>query len=445
MLKILLLGLVLTLPNVLSQKVRYDNYSLYKVLPKNAEQLKLLRDLQENDSRYDFWTDPVPSAEYVSILSSPEHKVEFENILKSKNVDFIITNANIQESIDKEKIDSFTRSNQRNTSMSWDRYYTLEGINDWIEALAEAYPNIVTVLTGGTTYEGREIIGFKISHGPGRKAIFLEGGIHSREWISPATVNFIANELLTSNYTETKEAAHDFDWYIFPVTNPDGYVFTLQNRMWRKNRRPIGDQFGVDLNRNWNNNWLAEGASTNASTDIYAGAGPFSEPETRTLSRFIESISDNIDMYLSFHSFSQLLLLPFGNTTEPLANYEDAMKIGRRAMGALSVRYGTQYRTGNIAEAIYKATGGSIDWVKERLKVPLVYCYELRDNGTHGFLLPPEQILDNNLEVFDSILELILQARRYGYLTPRSPSSAYGLNTSFTLIVVAVLLKLLQN
>lgn len=30
------------------------------------------------------------------------------------------------------------------------------------------------------------------------------------------------------------------------------------------------------------------------------------------------------------------------------------MNIGRRAMGALSVRYGTQYVTGNIAEAICK-------------------------------------------------------------------------------------------
>ncbi|KAJ8723718.1 hypothetical protein PYW07_007698 [Mythimna separata] len=400
--------------------------------------------LQDSDPRYDFWSDPVPLADYVSILTSPENKVEFENTLKSKNVDFVISSANIQEAIDKEKINPAFRSSDRN--MLWDQYYTQDAINDWITFLTETYPGIVTKIVGGSTYEGREIIGFKISHGEGRKAIFLEGGIHSREWISPATVNFIANELLTSNYTETKEAAHDFDWYIFPVTNPDGYIFTQTNRLWRKNRRPIGDQFGVDLNRNWNNNWLAAGASTNASLDTYAGAGPFSEPETRTLSTYIESIADKIEMYLSFHSFSQLLLLPFGNTTEPLANYEDAMKIGRRAMGALSVRYGTQYKTGNIAEAIYKATGGSVDWVKERLKVPLVYCYELRDNGTHGFLLPPDQILDNNLEVFDSILELIFQARRFGYLTPRNTnSSGYGVNMSFTLIVMAVLAKLLQD
>ena len=69
----------------------------------------------------------------------------------------------------------------------------------------------------------------------------------------------------------------------------------------------------------------AAGASTNPALDHYAGLGPFSEPESRTLSTFIESIGDKIDMYLSFHSFGHMLLLPFGNTTEPLANYEDAV------------------------------------------------------------------------------------------------------------------------
>lgn len=29
--------------------------------------------------------------------------------------------------------------------------------------------------------------------------------------------------------------------------------------MWRKNRRPVdGQNYGVDLNRNWNSNWLGK-------------------------------------------------------------------------------------------------------------------------------------------------------------------------------------------
>lgn len=65
------------------------------------------------------------------------------------------------------------------------------------------------------------------------------------------------------------------------------------------------------------------GASTNPQSDTYAGTGPFSEPETLDLSNFISSIGDRIDIYLSFHSFGQLLLIPFGNSTAPYANYHD--------------------------------------------------------------------------------------------------------------------------
>ncbi|CAH2044950.1 unnamed protein product, partial [Iphiclides podalirius] len=375
-------------------------------------------------------------AEYVSVLSSPQDKNQLESFLNKTDIKFVITIPNIQELIDREKVATYTRSDLR--SMTWNTYYKMEDINAWLDDLVSRYPSIVTPIVGGTTIEGREIKGIKISHGSGRKAVFVEGGIHAREWISIATVCYITNELLTNNDAETRAAAVDFDWYIFPVTNPDGYIFSHEvNRMWRKNRRPIGNQFGVDLNRNWNNNWLVAGSSSNPAADNYAGIGPFSEPESRTLSTYMRGIGDKIDLYLSFHSFGHLLLLPFGNTTQPIANYHDAMNIGRRAMGALSVRYGTKYVTGNIAEAIYLATGGSIDWVKEHLNVPLVYCYELRDNGTHGFLLPAEQILPNSQEVMDSVIDLIHQAKRFGYM-----SGAPDLKASF-LIVVALISSLI--
>lgn len=71
--------------------------------------------------------------------------------------------------------------------------------------------------------------------------------------------------------------------------------------------------------------FIVTGASTNPASDLYAGPGPFSEPETRSLSSYISTIGDQIDLYLSFHSFSQMLLLPFGNTTDHLDNYYDAV------------------------------------------------------------------------------------------------------------------------
>ncbi|XP_045776307.1 uncharacterized protein LOC123874827 [Maniola jurtina] len=420
------------------EKIRFENYTLYKIFPENGEQIKILQDIRNNDVRYDFWTEPMEALGFLSVMSSPQDKNYLEDLLNRNQIKYDVKIRNVQELLDKETVRTIKSNNI--TEMKWDAYYGLADINSWLSNLVTAHGDVASLAIGGQSYYMRPIIGMKISHGPGRRAIFIEGTMHAREWITTTAVCYIINELLTSNDTDTRAAAREFDWYIFPVTNPDGYLYSHEeNRMWRKNRRYItGTHYGVDLNRNWNSNWLVAGSSTNPAMDNYAGPGPFSETETRSLSTYINSIGDQIELFLSFHSFGQLLLVPFGNSTEPYANYNDAINIGRRAMGALSVRHGTQYVTGNIAEAIYMATGGCIDWVKERVRIPLVYCYELRDRGNYGFLLPEDQILPNNQEVMDSVLEMVYQAKRFGYMATSGVQTQMYTNTLLMFIIVGL-------
>ncbi|XP_026333308.1 zinc carboxypeptidase A 1-like [Hyposmocoma kahamanoa] len=435
-LKSYLFSFALFISLVSSDKVRFDNYTLYKITPKGSYEKKLLQDLKNSDVKYDFFNVVTPVVDYVNIMTSPDTNSSLESFLKTHGIHYRVTIQNVQDAINKQSIKSYTR-NSRN--MSWDAYYTLNDIEAWMSDMAQAYSSVATEVVGGTSYEGRQIKGLKISRGGNKKAIFIEAGACSREWITVATACYIINELLTSDDNETKVAVTEFDWYIFPVTNPDGYVWSHESfRLWRKNRRPIGSAFGVNLNRNWNGNWLVEGSSTNPSADNYAGTAPFSELETRTLSDYIKSIR-NIEMYLAFHSYGQILMIPFGNTTQHLANYQDAVNIGRRAMGALSVRYGTQYVTGNTAEVVHLVTGTSIDWVKENLKVPLVYGYELRDKGEYAFLLPTDQILPNNQEVMDSVLELIHQGKRFGYFNSGNILKSSILTMSFCFILTNIL------
>lgn len=95
-----------------------------------------------------------------------------------------------------------------------------------------------------------------------------------------------------------------------PILNPDGYVYSHKyDRFWRKTRsRHISRRngiidsamtwlqqkkvatrvcYGVDLDRNWHYQWGKRGSSKSACNELYAGPGPFSEPESKALSDFL--------------------------------------------------------------------------------------------------------------------------------------------------------------
>lgn len=56
------------------------------------------------------------------------------------------------------------------------------------------------------------------------------------------------------------------------------------------------------------------GASKNPCSEIYAGPRPFSEPEIQALSEFVKTF-ENLKLYISFHSYGQLLLFPYVSLT----------------------------------------------------------------------------------------------------------------------------------
>lgn len=102
-------------------------------------------------------------------------------------------------------------------------------IQAYLKELASKYPNLVSLFNLGQTSEGRDILGIKISTGgSGKPAIFVDCGIHAREWVAPATGLYIINQLV-ENSNQNQDLINDVDWYIIPVLNPDGYEYTHTN------------------------------------------------------------------------------------------------------------------------------------------------------------------------------------------------------------------------
>src|SRR5690606_38787524 len=114
--------------------------------------------------------------------------------------------------------------------------------------------------------------------------------------------------------------------WIVPMINPDGAehdIATGSYRMWRKNRRNNGDgTFGVDLNRNYATGWGGPGSSGSTGSDIYRGTHAFSEPETVAVREFVKDRKKATTL-ISFHTFSELVLWPFGHTNDPVASAAD--------------------------------------------------------------------------------------------------------------------------
>lgn len=129
--------------------------------------------------------------------------------------------------------------------------------------------------------------------------------------------------------------------------------------MWRKTRQPLDSNtcIGTDANRNFDSHWMVNnGASSNPCSETYAGPTPFSEPEADALAKYVTSIKDKINIYLSFHSYGQYLLSPYGHTKEEFPeNYDDILAIGKEFHDAIAgLPYKTEYRYGSTSTVLCK-------------------------------------------------------------------------------------------
>lgn len=170
--------------------------------------------------------------------------------------------------------------------MTWYRYHDYEDITIFVDHLQQKYPDVVELIHIGRSFEGRPLVVVKVvkrtckrihrlmyscfiqisfedpDEGPRDKVkvkgkastkprkkrksnkpgVFIEGGVHGREWITPAVTTWLLKELIKHNSTiddgsAEREIVRSVDWYILPVSNPDGYEYSLNyDRMWRKTR-----------------------------------------------------------------------------------------------------------------------------------------------------------------------------------------------------------------
>jgi PKD repeat protein len=199
---------------------------------------------------------------------------------------------------------------------------------------------------------------------PNKPPMVVFGSIHAREY-TPAELSTRFAEWLVNGYGTDPEATWLMDNYTFHLVlqaNPDGRKKAETGLSWRKNVNNTNgtcsaNSVGTDLNRNFPYHWntVPGGSSGNACASTYRGPVPQSEPETQNLVRLVAGTpgasgvytggifpdrrgdaassaapNDYQGMFFDIHSFSQLVLWPWGDTTNPAPNSVGLTTLGRR-------------------------------------------------------------------------------------------------------------------
>ncbi|KDR21622.1 carboxypeptidase B-like [Zootermopsis nevadensis] len=384
-------------------RISYEGAQLLKVTAPSEEKEVALRTLQDMEG-VDTWLRLATNSSTVDVMVRPENADKVKEFLDGSGLTFDVIIDNLQAAIDTENPTMTTDEmeeleGRKGHRMTWQSYHRLADIYGYLDYLAQTYPQLVTIQTIGNSIEGRPLKVLKISSGrPGSPAIWIDGGIHAREWIAPASVTYIINELI-ENRDAHGESVKDVDWYILPVVNPDGYEYSHRiDRLWRKNRRGSGYCAGIDLNRNFGYKWGGAGSSREPCKEIFAGSSAFSEPETAALSKFVSSHTGTLKAYVTFHSYGQYILHPWGYAVGYPHDHADLSRVGQKIASAMYQAGGASYKVGGAAATLYPASGGSDDWAKGAAGIKYSYTIELRDRGYFGFILPVQYIIPTGRE-----------------------------------------------
>ncbi|XP_028287605.1 carboxypeptidase A1-like [Parambassis ranga] len=397
-------------------KVTFEGHQVLRILPKDEAQLSLIKNLEEMiEFQVDIWMGVTDVSNPVDVRV-PFQSLQFVKIyLEAQNIDYTIMIEDLQVVLDEEQeeMEAAARLAQpRNTdSFDFSRYHTISEIYSFQDMLVAENPNLVSKIVIGSSYEGRPLNVLKFSTGgTNRPAIWIDTGIHSREWVTQASGTWFAKKIVTDYGRDPALTAilNKMDIFLEIVTNPDGFAYThSSNRMWRKTRKPNPGSScaGVDPNRNWDSGFGGPGASSNPCSETYRGPRAHSESEVKSIVDFVKS-HGNFKAFISIHSYSQMLLYPFGYTKTPAKDQAELHNLAQRAITDLASLYGTRYRYGSIINTIYQASGGTIDWTYEQ-GIKYSYTFELRDTGRYGFILPANQIIPTAQETWLALMAIM--------------------------------------
>ncbi|CAB3228892.1 unnamed protein product [Arctia plantaginis] len=379
----------------------YDNHTLMRLFPTNTKQLEAASSFHDPENKVEILKSSRGINDTLDVLVPFDRMHYVEDFAKEKGL-----LAEVKTNYGRSFEDLNERMPRRRVLRKFNvfQYNSFHMIQEYLDTMAQRYPNLVTLETLGNSYEGRRMQLVKISTNPsiGNPVIFVDAGVHSREWVAPSMAIYLIHRLVSD--PTTKLPGHELDgldWYILPVVNPDGYEYSRaskSNRMWRKTRSKNGKCYGVDGNRNYGFKWAVSGVSHDpCHKETYAGPNAFSEPETRIVKHIMIDNAKRIKLYVSLHAYGQYLVYPWGYTGQYLPPEWKKLDRLAKAVSEKVQRAGGKPFKVLSAGKWYAAAGGSDDFAFGAAGIPYSYTMELTDGFEFSF---PESLLQRTLPQF---------------------------------------------
>jgi hypothetical protein len=287
-------------------------------------------------------------------------------------------------------------------------YHNYAELQAEVNAIVDKYPAIASKTVIGKSYQGRDIVAVKISDNVGadesEPEVLFDAQHHAREHLTAEMTIYLLH-LFADNYasdTRIKNIVNSREIWIIPQVNPDGSeydVATGSYRSWRKNRQPNSGTtaVGTDLNRNYGYKWgCCGGSSGTKSSDTYRGTAAFSAPETQVVRNFVNSrIKGGVQQIkagVDFHTYSELVLWPFGHTS---ANTTTGMNADQNnTFATLGKKMAaTNGYTPEQSSDLYVTDGDLLDWLWGTHKI-FAYTFEMYPSSSAGGgFYPPASVI----------------------------------------------------
>ncbi|MDI2028311.1 M14 family metallopeptidase [Saccharopolyspora sp. TS4A08] len=299
-----------------------------------------------------------------------------------------------------------------------------EAYHNYDEMVAELdktvadHPDLAAKVSAGKSFEGRDIPVLKISDNVAtdedEPEVLFDCNQHAREHLTTEMCLHIAQRF-TDNYSDpaVKESVDNREIWIIPSVNPDGSSYDVESgeyQGWRKNRQAQG----TDINRNWGFKWgCCGGASDDPADETYRGTEAWSSPEAAAMRDFIDSRvvggAQQIKAAVDFHTYSELVLWPFGHTSDDVTEGMTQQEYDRFARVGTEMA-GTNGYTPQQSSDLYVTDGDSLDWMWGQHKI-LAFTFEMypsNGGGLDGFY-PPGDVIERETARNDAAVDVLLR------------------------------------